>query len=290
MNDKTVSIDVVPSGAALGAEIKGLQLNVVMPESIFKAVRDAWHRHQVLLFRNQHLSDPELIAFSRQFGKLDLCPPNDLGRRHIPDRPEIVVVSNVVENGRRIGSLGNYEAHWHSDMTYLVEPPMASLLYSLEVPATGGDTAFANMYLAYNKLSDDLRREIAGLRLIHDGTYDSAGSPRKGIPEVSDVREAPGARHPLVRIHPATGQPALFLGRRRNGYLIGKSVADSERLLESLWAHATRPEFVCSHSWRVGDLLLWDNRCTMHRRDPFRDDSRRVMHRTQVGGEAVIAQ
>jgi taurine dioxygenase len=290
MSDNTTSIDVVPSGAALGAEIKGLRLNAVLPAPIFKTVQEAWHRHQVLLFRDQHLSDPELVAFSRLFGKLDHCPPNDLGRTHIPDMPEIVIVSNVVENGRRIGSLGNYEAHWHSDMTYLVEPPMASLLYSLEVPPAGGDTAFANMYLAYENPPDDLRHEIAGLRLIHDATYDSAGNPRKGIPEATDVREASGARHPLVRIHSATGRPALFLGRRRNGYLIGKTVADSERLLDSLWAHSTRPEFVWSHRWRVGDLLLWDNRCTMHRRDPFAGDSRRVMHRTQVGGEAVIGQ
>lgn len=290
MSDESISIDVVPSGSALGAEIKGLRLNSALSALALKKVREAWHRHQVLLFRDQHLSDLELISFSRLFGPLDLCPPNDLGRTHIPNMPEIVVVSNVVENGRRIGSLGNYEAHWHSDMTYLVEPPMASLLYALEVPPIGGDTAFADMYLAYEKLPHNLRREIAGLRLIHDGTYDSAGNVRKGISEVKDVREAPGARHPLVRIHPATRRSALFLGRRRNGYLIGRSVADSERLLDALWAHATRPEFVWAHHWRAGDLLLWDNRCTMHRRDSFSNESRRVMHRTQVGGEPVVAQ
>ncbi len=287
MSGQFMTMEIVPSGAALGAEIRGLRLNSAQPEGTFKKVEEAWHRHQVLLFRDQHLSDPELIAFSRLFGTLDLCPPNDLGRRHIPDMPEIVVVSNVVENGLRIGSLGNYEAHWHSDMTYLAEPPMASLLYALEVPLTGGDTAFANMYLAYDGLPDNLRREVSGLRLIHDGAYDSAGNKRKDVAEVSDIRDVPDARHPLVRVHPATGRPALFLGRRRNGRLVGKSGPDSERLLDMLWAHATQPEYVWTHHWQVGDLLLWDNRCTMHRRDSFPDDSRRVMHRTQVGGEPV---
>lgn len=290
MSGRSMAMEIVPSGAALGAEIRGLRLNYALSEVAFKMVEEAWHRHQVLLFRDQQLSDLELIAFSRLFGTLDLCPPNDLGRRHIPDMPEIVVVSNVVENGRRIGSLGNYEAHWHSDMTYLVEPPMASLLYALEVPPTGGDTSFASMYLAHDSLPDDLRREMAGLRLIHDGTYDSAGNARKGVSEPIDIRDSPGARHPLVRIHPATGRPALFLGRRRNGYLVGKSGPDSERLLDALWAHATQPEFVWTHHWRAGDLLLWDNRCTMHRRDSFPDNSRRIMHRTQVGGEPVVAQ
>src|SRR5262245_19899892 len=123
------------------------------------------------------------------------------------------------------------------------------------------------MYLAYERLPADLRRIIAGRMAIHDATYNSSGLMRKDYKSVEDPRQAPGARHPLIRVHPATGRKCLFLGRRRNSYILGLDLAESEAILDALWAHATQPDFVMSHAWRPGDLLIWDNRCTLHRRD-----------------------
>jgi taurine dioxygenase len=173
-------------------------------------------------------------------------------------------------------------------MSYKDEPPVASLLHAIEVPPEGGDTGFANMYLAYETLPDDLRRRLATLVCKHDASRNSAGELRRGFAEVTDPREAPGAVHPLARTHPVTGRKALFLGRRRNASIPGLPLAESEDLLDRLWAHATRPDFTWYQRWRVGDLLLWDNRCTMHRRDAFDPATRRLMHRTQVAGEAVV--
>ena len=286
--DRAERIREVPTGAPLGAEIVGVDI-ADLDEFEFAFVADAWARRSVLLIRGQRLSDAELVRFSRRFGSLDLCPPNDLGRTHIEEQPEIVVISNVVENGRRIGSLGNYEAQWHTDMSFMAAPPKASLLYALEVPATGGDTSFCDMQTAYDTLPAELKERIEGRYAIHDASYDSAGNLRGGLPEIADVRQSPGARHPLVRLHPPTGRPALFLGRRKNAYILGLELEESERLLDALWVHAVRPEHVWTHRWRVGDLVMWDNRSTMHRRGAFPAESRRVMHRTQVKGEEVSA-
>ncbi|HSW20300.1 MAG TPA: TauD/TfdA family dioxygenase, partial [Ramlibacter sp.] len=255
--------------AHLGAEVGGLDLAQPVSPALLDAILSAWAKHLVLLFRGQALSDPQLIAFSRRLGDLDLCPPNDLGRTHIEEFPEIVVISNAVKDGKKLGSLGNYESLWHTDMSYAQVPPRASLLYSLEVPPSGGGTQFSDMYLALEKMPASLRAEIQGLYLVHDASLDSAGSQRRGVAVVSDPREAPGARHPLVRVHPATRRAALYLGRRKNAYVVGYDIARSEELLDRLWAHATQPEFAWTHHWKVGDLLLWDNRCTMHRRDSF---------------------
>ena len=170
-------------------------------------------------------------------------------------------------------------------MSYNPEPPCASALYALEVPHAGGDTGFANMYLAYETLPDELRQRVEGRLCRHDSTYNSAGELRRGFNEVSDPRQAPGADHPIIRTHPVTGRRALFLGRRRNAYIQGLDLEDSERLLDALWAHATLPELTWYQQWRVGDLVLWDNRCVLHRRDEFDPSSRRLMHRSQIKGD-----
>jgi taurine dioxygenase len=192
------------------------------------------------------------------------------------------VISNIKVDGQPIGGLGDGEAIWHADMTYVERPPMASILYALEVPPSGGDTYWANMVLAYETLATELKERIADRRAVHDATYNSAGLMRKGYAEVSDPRKAPGARHPLVRIHPETGRKGLFLGRRRNSYIEGLEIAESERLLDALWAHATQPRFTFRQQWRTGDVVVWDNRCTLHRRDAFDPSARRLLHRTQI--------
>jgi taurine dioxygenase len=283
---RQANITVVPTGGALGAEIRNVDLRRI-DDGDFAVILGAWHDHLALLFGDQKLSDEELIAFSRRFGELDWAPVQESGRRFVEGHPEIYVVSNVIENGVPIGSLGAGEATWHTDMSYLEVPPKASMLYALEVPPSGGDTYLNNMYASYEILPEPLKRRIEGLRLKHDGTYNSGGYLRQGVAAVNDPMTSPGTYHPLVCTHPETGRRALYLGRRRNAYIGGLPLADSESLLDELWSYATRPELAWGHKWRPGDLLLWDNRCTMHRRDSFEAASRRVMHRTQIRDEVA---
>jgi taurine dioxygenase len=274
-----------PTGRFLGAEIRDVDLRVIDDQD-FARILSVWWDHLVLLFRRQNLTDEQFTAFSRRFGELDFAPMQESGRRFVEGHPEIYVVSNVVENGVPIGSLGTSEAVWHTDMSYLQEPPMASALYALEVPAAGGSTHFSNMYSVYENLPAELKRRINGLTLKHDATYNSGGYLRLGLTAVDDPRKSPGACHPLVCTHPETKRRSLYLGRRRNAYIQGLSLEDSESLLDELWSHAVREEWTWRNDWRVGDLVFWDNRCTMHRRDAFNVNSRRVMHRTQIKGQS----
>ena len=276
---------VVLTDGGLGAEIRGVDLRR-LEDDAFAAIHRAWLDNLVLLFRGQELTDAELIAFSRRFGDLDLAPIQETGRRFVEGMPELYVVSNVVKDGEPIGSLGNGEAVWHTDMSYLPDPPKASMLYALEVPPTGGNTEFINMYAVYDAVPADLKRDIAGLRIKHDGTYNSGGYVRQGVTPTDDPRESPGIFHPLVCTHPETGRRMLYLGRRRNAYIEGFELAESEALLDALWAYTDRAEFAWRNVWQVGDLVLWDNRCTMHRREAFDPTARRVMHRTQIKGHA----
>lgn len=278
------TIAVFPSGKPLGAEIRGVDLKAVT-DAEFAAIQRAWNDHSVLVFRGQQLGDDDLIAFSQRFGDLDWAPVQETGRRFVEGHPEIYVVSNVIVNGEPIGSLGAGEATWHTDMSYLEIPPKASMLYALEVPPSGGNTYFCGMYYAYDSLPDALRRRIAGRMLKHDGTYNSGGYLRQGVAAGDDPLTSPGAWHPLVCKHPETGRHTLYLGRRRNAYIQGLPLAESEALLDELWAIATREEFTWGNEWQVGDLVLWDNRSTMHRRNPFDPSTRRVMHRTQIKSE-----
>lgn len=280
-------VEVRPSGAALGADILGVDLSQPLDAASFGQIRAAWMQHLVLRFRNQRLNDDQLMAFSANFGALDRNPRHARGElRTVEDSSAYVnVISNVVENGKAIGGLGNYESHWHSDMSYNAIPPMASALYALEIPPSGGDTGFCNMYAALEGLPPPLRQRIQGLGCVHDSSLNSVGQLRVGFEPVTDPRKAPGAVHPLVRTHPVTGRACLFLGRRRNACIPGLELAESEALLDALWAHATRPEHCWAQRWQLGDLVLWDNRCAMHRRDEFDGNARRVMHRTQISGD-----
>jgi taurine dioxygenase len=267
--------------AVLGAQVHGVDLRA-LDEETFAAIHRAWLEHQVLLIRDQTLADEDLVSFSRRFGDLDEAPVQETGRRFVEGMPEIYVVSNVVQDGAPIGSLGSGEAVWHTDMSYLADPPKASALYALEVPAEGGDTSFCSMYAAWEELPRSLQRRIEGLRVKHDGTYNSGGYVRQGVTPTGDPRTSPGTLHSLVRVHPETGRRALYLGRRRNAYIEGLSLDDSNALLDEIWASATRDPLTWRHRWKAGDLVLWDNRCTMHRRDAFDPAARRVMHRTQI--------
>jgi taurine dioxygenase len=278
-------VTVTPTGAALGADISGVDLSRPLDDTTFKAIEAAWHQHLILRFRGQKLDDPGLLAFARRFGELDKAPVHAVNDSDHDPFPEITVMSNIKVDGKPIGNLGHYEAEWHTDMSYNEKTPIGSLLFSLEVPPEGGDTGFSNMYTAFETLPAELKRAIVGKNCRHDSSRNSVGELRKGFKDVSDPREAPGAVHPLVRTHPATRRNALFLGRRRNAYIIGLPLAESEDLLNRLWGHASKPEFSWYQKWKVGDLIMWDNRSAMHRRDAFDANARRLMHRTQIKGD-----
>jgi alpha-ketoglutarate-dependent taurine dioxygenase len=285
-----MAVQIKNLGAALGAEAAGVDLSGPLPQADIGAIEAAWRERLVVVFHGQSLSDPQLIAFSRNFGELDPPGPNPYGEPFNKVHPELNVISNVVENGKPIGNLGDGEAVWHADMTYVDVPPKAALLHALEVPPpeAGGNTYFANMFAAYESLPADLKKAVEGKIAVHDAARNSAGMLRKGYKKVADVRETVGAHHPLVRTDLKTGRKALFLGRRPNAYVLGLEVAESEALLDALWAHATQSRFTMCHEWKVGDVLMWNNLSVLHRRDAFDPKSRRVMHRSQIKGDERI--
>ena len=287
-NDSMRNISVVPSGKALAADIRGADLSSKLDDASLKVILDAWSEHLVLRFRRQSLSDPQLEQFSARLGVLDRPPHYSPGTVVTVKSDFVTVISNVVLNGKPIGDLGDGESLWHTDMSYNELPPMASALYALEIPRTGGETGFSNMYLAYETLPAALKKRVESLQCKHDSSRNSTGGLRRGQPEVTSPRDAPGAVHPMVRTHPVTGRNALFLGRRLNGYVMGLEPQESEALLDELWAHSSRPELTWYQEWQLGDLLLWDNRCVMHRRNAFDGSQNRIMHRTQIAGDKPV--
>jgi taurine dioxygenase len=266
---------VTPLSDAIGAEVRGIDVSQSIDDATFARIRAAWLEHLVLMFRNQRLDDAALVRFTSRFGELEEAPLFQ-GRRFVEAHPEVMIVSNVVVGGRELGSLGNSEAFWHSDLNFVEQPPDASCLYALEVPPGGGDTGFANMYAAFETLPGDVAAAIAGRHILHDARFNSAGYLR-------EVR-VPDTLHPIVRTHPETGRKALYLGRRANARIDGLTADRSDALLDRLWEHATAPACTWRHRWQAGDLLIWDNRCTLHRRDAFDASQRRIMHRTQTRG------
>ncbi len=281
-------LSIEPLGGPLGATVIGLDAAQPLAAEVVRRLVDAWRQHLVLVAHDQALSDDQLVSFARNFGELDPPGPNPYGISFLPDHPELNVISNVVEGGQPIGNLGDGEAVWHADMTYTEQPPKGAILYAMEVPPSGGDTYFANMFQAYEELPETLKKRIEGRRAIHDCAHNSAGMLRKGYQEISDVRDTPGARHPLVRTDPISGRKCLFLGRRPHAYIVGLEVAESDDLLDALWAHVSQPRYAMRHQWRQGDILMWQNLSVLHRRDSFDPNSRRIMHRAQLKGEEAI--
>jgi taurine dioxygenase len=271
--------------AALGAEITDIDLSKPLPQADIEAIEATWRERLVLVFHRQKLSDPQLISFSKNFGELYPLRPSPYGELFNKEHPEL----NVIENGKPVGNLGDGEAVWHADMTYVEVPPKAVLLYALEVPPpeAGGNTYFANMFAAYETMPIEMKKVLDGKIAVHDGSRNNAGMLRKRYKVATDVRETVGAHHPLVRTEPKTGRKALFLGRRPNAYVLGLSVAVSDALLDALWEHATQPCFVVCHESRTGDVLMWNNLSVLHRRDPFDSKTRCVMH--QIKGDERVA-
>ena len=280
---------LINSVKSLGGEIVDLDISNKLTQDQINFINQSWDERLVLVFKKQNLDDHKLINFSKYFGELDPPGPNPYGITFLPEFPEINVISNVKNSkGIPIGNLGDGEATWHADMTYLKKPPKYGILYAVEVPKNQGNTHFANMALAYNELPNKLKEKIDDKILIHDSAHNSAGMLRKGYSEVDNPSETPGARHPMVITDKNTNKKLLFLGRRPHAYIIGLELEESENLLNEIWEHATQKKFTWTQKWEKGDLLMWKNLNVLHKRDAFDPNTRRVMHRTQIKGEIEI--
>jgi taurine dioxygenase len=265
-----------------------VDLTCISP-SEFRHLVDTWHGHGVIVIPNQAMSKEQLVEFSRKFGVPERALHQEKALIIDAGPAEIMIVSNVIKNGRPIGHLGNKEAFWHTDMCYTDTPPIASMLYAREVPGQGGDTSFMDMCAVYDGLPASLQSVAARASIKHDRSYTAVGDLRHGYDPVECVRESPGAVHPMINVHPVTRRKSLYLGRRRCAYVIGLSIADSEDLLDELWSFTSDENVICSHRWTVGDLVIWDNRRLMHRREAFDANSRRIMWRTQIQADPAIA-
>jgi len=286
MPDIATTFTVRPLSATLGAEITGIDLSQPVDDDTFDELRRVFHDSQIVVFRDQRLSPERQIDVSRRFGDLEIHISTEY---LLPNHPEILVLSNRRVDGRHIG-LVEAGSDWHSDLSYIARPSLGSLLYAIEVPTNGGDTEWADMYAAYETLPDDVKRRIDGLKGIH--TFDRRRNPRVRIPNqhkgnaITYDRSPDDAIHPLVRVHPATGRKALFVSPRFTIAIADMPDEEAQPLLDTLFAHQIRRDFIYHHKWQQGDLLFWDNRCLIHRAcGGIRPPEIRHMHRTTVAGD-----
>ena len=272
-------IEVVPLSDACGAEIRGVDLTKPLDSETLKAIEQAWYQHLLLVFRNQDISNDDQIRFCRYFGDLEDVRT---GKYANEEMRHTMMITNVTDTGY-MTALENGEMWFHSDQCYYEYPCRASTLYAMEIPKTGGNTLFANCYSAWETLPDDLREKLGGLK-AHN-IYDYAGNPVKRGDNIDP--DAPQYSHPVARTHPETGRKALYVNRLMTDFIEGLPEDESDRILQQLFEHSENPEFVYEHVWQVGDLVMWDNRCSMHARTDFDPGERRMMRRITVKGEAV---
>jgi taurine dioxygenase len=281
-----MTVQVIPTGAALGAEIRGVDLAEPIAPAAFAAIERAFDEHGVIFFRDQHITPPQQVAFTRRFGDIEF---NIFGERwSVPGSPEIVVVSNITEDGRPIGVRRAGE-NWHSDMCYASRPPRGTMLYALEVPNLFGlplgDTEFASAAAAWDALPEPLRRRLDGRR----ATFDFCGRKRAFPPTQAEKDRYPPVTHPIARQHPRTGRTCLYVMRDDCTGIEGIPQDEAEVMIAALADHIVKPAFVYRHQWRQGDLLMWDNCTVQHRAIQDYDmPQRRLMHRTTMDGAAPI--
>jgi len=279
---------VKPLSPALGAEIIGVDLREDLPAPAIARMVDAWHEHLVLLFRNQSLSEDEQIRFARHFGVLQQRTRSPEARNEAKlEHPELtMLVSNIRENGKLIGSLADGEMHFHSDGCYLEKPTSGTFLYAMEIPSQGGDTLFLNMYKAYETLPSELKARVQGRKAMNAYRYESL---TRAVNEARiDLSAHPHYVQPIVRTHPATGRKALYVNRLMTWSIEGMDAAEGSALLEQLFRHMEQDRFIHTHKWRVGDLVLWDNRCTLHARTDFSNQERRMLRRHVITGDRAF--
>jgi taurine dioxygenase len=286
------AFNIVPIDAVLGAEVSGIDLRA-LDAPMFKLIHEAWLNHVLLVFRGQSLGAEDLVRLVRHFGTP--VTSSNLHQRSLDERSanrlfnlpaEVTVVSNLKADGQPIGILGDGEIAWHSDFSFKERPTAARMLVAMEIPPKklGGNTFFLNCYAAFDALPSALKKRVSGKTIKQGNIVDTAMKLRPGASLADDIRQTPGPSHPIISTHPETGCNTLFLGRRHAAYVDGCSLDESEALLNELWAHCTQPRFCYEHVWAVGDVVVWDNRATLHRRNAFDSDSRRLLYAAQVEG------
>ena len=275
----TATLDVVKLGSALGAEIRGVDLARPMDAAAVAFVERAWHDNLVIVFRGQRLDTAAQVAYGSSFG--DLAPVRSANLVRATEHPAIMYISNRKENGKFIDQLPEGEMQFHIDQCYTEVPPKATILYAMNIPSSGGDTLFSNNYMAYDSLPETIKSRIAGRRALNVYDYQNAGTIKND--KVRD--DAPRFAHPIVRTHPGTGRKCLFVNRLMTTSIEGCDAAESDALLETLFQAIERPDHVWAHQWRVGDVLMWDNRCTSHARQDFPAQELRLMRRLTVKGD-----
>ena len=299
------AIEVIPSGKALGAEVRGIDFAQPVPEAVGREIERIWGEHLVLLFRGLELTDDRLLAATEIFGGQQPAGSRDYflkagfkpGESHrVAKLAGISIISNLDKDGKPVKvteASGSLELKWHTDNSYVETPPKGSLLHAHIVPLNGGGrTSFNNQYLAYESLPDDLKQRIEGKHIRHDSMRNTSGRFRPNVTPPTSRAEMKGPIHPIVRIHPLTGKRALYLGRHYewpSSYIVEMDDAESEAVMTELWQYATQDRLKWTHDWAAGDLLLWDNRCTMHARTPVDHAQPRVLHRALIKGEPVIS-
>jgi taurine dioxygenase len=281
-----MEIEINPLTETIGAEVIGVDLSGTIDDATFSRIQNTFHQYGVLLFRDQHLSNEQQIDFSRRFGDLEI----HIAKQYLlKDHPEIVVLSNRVENGKALG-IEDAGRFWHSDLSYLPKPSLGSLLYAHEVPpvSAGGSTPFAGMYAAYDALEDSLKRRIEGLKAIHSYEQRWQKDAERGMQrsqlEQDEREKIPEVSHPIVRAHPITGRKALYINEGFTVRVENMDEIESQQLLNQLFAHSTDPQFVYIHDWQANDLLMWDNACVIHSASWYDSSYIRHMHRTTIAG------
>lgn len=271
------TITVTPLAPAIGAEVRGIDLRRPLAADAVATLRRAWHDHAVLLLRGQDLSEADQVRYGECFGVLGKALSESAV---VPAHPSVMFVSNIRQDGKLIGRLPDGEMFFHSDQCYMETPPAGTMLYAMEVPSSGGNTMFASMYAAYDALAPALQARLAGLKALNAYDLKNSATIRAAIPP-----DAPRFVHPVVRTHPATGRKALYVNRLMTQHILDMPAAESDALLELLFDHQEQRRFVYEHVWRVGDVILWDNRCALHARTDFDPGARRLLRRITVRSE-----
>ena len=279
LHEKPAAFTVRQLSPALGAEILGVDLRDPIDDALKQKFLDVWHQHLVILLRNQTLDEDTQVRFAETFG----APAKiTSGRTFSAKHPSVMLISNIRKDGKPIGALPDGEMHFHTDQCHQATPAKASMLYAIEIPSKGGNTLFSNAYTAYETLPEDIKHRIAGRRALNaydkdstlrSASYDNAGS---------------SCWHPVVRTHPATGRKALYVNRLMTREIEGLPRQESDTILQTLFDHQEQPCFVYEHVWRPGDILMWDNRCTLHARTDFSAGERRLLRRVTILGEKPV--
>lgn len=287
--DRPAGFTVTPLSPVLGAEVGGLDLGEVLPQSTIDGLLEAWREHIVLVFRDQTLSDDDQLRFAARFGEIG-------ARKQAPERlrsrvegveqthPDILLVSNKIVDGEPAGAFGDGEFWFHIDSGYAERPYKYTFLYGTELPSVGGDTLFANMYDAYDALDDATKQKLAGRKALHIHEYKRS----EEVDISGDIGDSPHHFHPVFVTHPETGRKSLFVDRLMTRRIEGLGEEDSAATLARLFDHSERPEFVYAHEWQLGDFVMWDNRCAIHGRTWFPENETRMLRRCTVEGGALV--